>query len=108
MTSVPERAVPRRYRVVVIEGDGIGPEGLYIARGLGVATQDVVADTMLITRRGCERVARFAFDLATAGTGAPRDHVRRVTCVDKANVLRGYAFFREVVTAVSAQYPEVE
>jgi 3-isopropylmalate dehydrogenase len=83
-------------------------EGLYIARGLGVATADAVADTMLITRRGCERVARFAFDLARAGGGAPRDHVRRVTCVDKANVLRGYAFFRAVVSEVAAGYPDVE
>ncbi|HLZ69162.1 MAG TPA: isocitrate/isopropylmalate family dehydrogenase [Dehalococcoidia bacterium] len=82
-------------------------EGLYAARGRGVATADAVADTMLITRRGCERVARFAFDLARAGSGAPRDGVRRVTCVDKANVLRGFAFFRAVVEAVSAEYPEV-
>ncbi|MHB8576200.1 MAG: isocitrate/isopropylmalate dehydrogenase family protein [Dehalococcoidia bacterium] len=83
-------------------------EGLYISRGLGVSTLDAVADTMLITRRGTERVARFAFDLARAGSGAPRDRVRRVTCVDKANVLRGYDFFREVVTAVAAEYPDVE
>lgn len=82
-------------------------EGLYAARGLGVATADAVADTMLITRRGCERVARFAFELARAGSGAPRDGVRRLTCVDKANVLRGYAFFRAVVQEVAADYPEI-
>ncbi len=82
-------------------------EGLYAARGLGVATADAVADTMLITRRGCERVARFAFELARAGGGAPRDGVRRLTCVDKANVLRGYAFFRAVVREVAAAYPEI-
>ena len=83
-------------------------EGLYAARGLGVATADAVADTMLITRRGCERVARFAFELARVGNGAPRDGVRRLTCVDKANVLRGYAFFRSVVQALAADYPEIE
>ncbi len=82
-------------------------EGLYASRGRGVATADAVADTMLITRRGCERVARFAFDLARTGSGAPRDGVRRVTCVDKANVLRGYAFFRAVVGEVSVEYPEI-
>jgi 3-isopropylmalate dehydrogenase len=82
-------------------------EGLYAARGRGVATADAVADTMLITRRGCERVARFAFDLARAGGGAPRDGVRRLTCVDKANVLRGYAFFRAVVEELSGEYPEI-
>ncbi|HZU77260.1 MAG TPA: isocitrate/isopropylmalate family dehydrogenase [Dehalococcoidia bacterium] len=83
-------------------------EGLYIARGLGVATPDAVADTMLITRRGTERVARFALDLAHSGHGAPRDRVKRLTCVDKANVLRGYAFFRAVVAEVAAEYPDVE
>ena len=83
-------------------------EGLYISRGSGAATPDAVADTLLITRRGSERVARFAFDLAAAGHGAPRDGVRRVTCVDKANVLRSYALFRAVVGEVARDYPEIE
>jgi 3-isopropylmalate dehydrogenase len=52
-------------------------------------------------------VARFAFELARVGRGAPRDGVRRLTCVDKANVLRGYAFFRAVVQEVAAEYPEI-
>jgi len=83
-------------------------EGLYISRGSGVGTPDAVADTLLITRRGTERVARFAFELAQSGHGAPRDGVRRVTCVDKANVLRSYAFFRSVVAEVARAYPDVE
>ncbi len=83
-------------------------EGLYISRGSGAATPDAVADTLLITRRGSERVARFAFDLAAAGNGAPRDGVRRVTCVDKANVLRSYALFRLVVGEVAREYPGIE
>jgi len=82
-------------------------EGLYISRGLGIATRDAVADTLMVTRRGCERVARFAFELARAGGGAPRDGVRRVTCVDKANVLRSYAFFRAIVAEVAAEYVDV-
>jgi len=83
-------------------------EGLYISRGQGAVTPDAAADTLLVTRRGCERIARFAFDVAAAGHGAPRDGVRRVTCVDKANVLRSYAFFRAVVAAVATDYPSVE
>ena len=83
-------------------------EGLYISRGLGIVTPDAVTDTLMVTRRGCERVARFALDLAQAGHGAPRDGVRRVTCVDKANVLRSYAFFRGVTAEVATRYPEVE
>lgn len=83
-------------------------EGLYISRGQGAATQDAVVDSLLVTRRGCERIARFAFELARAGNGAPRDGVRRVTCVDKANVLRSYAFFRAIVTEVGERYADVE
>ncbi len=83
-------------------------EGLYISRGLGIVTADAATDTLMVTRRGCERVGRFAFELARSGNGAPRDRVRRVTSVDKANVLRSYAFFRRVITAIAEEYPDVE
>ena len=65
-------------------------------------------DQMLITRAGTERIARFAFEKATHRTGAPRDGVRRVTCVDKSNVLRSFALFREVFDEVAAEYPHIE
>lgn len=34
--------------------------------------------------------------------------MRRVTCVDKANVLRSCAFFRAIFDEVAADYPDVE
>ncbi|MGI8553069.1 MAG: isocitrate/isopropylmalate dehydrogenase family protein [Dehalococcoidia bacterium] len=83
-------------------------EGLYISRGLGVATDQAVADTLLVTRLGCERIARFAFDLARSRRGAPADGVHRVTCVDKSNVLRSLAFFRKIFYEVGEQYPDIE
>jgi len=83
-------------------------EGLYASRGRGFVTEDVTLDTMVITRRGVERVARRAFAIARQRAGAPGDGRRRVTCVDKANVLRGFAFFREGVRRVSEEFPEVE
>ena len=83
-------------------------EGLYLSRGNGVATRDAATDQLMITRAGVERVARFAFDLAATRSGAPADGVRRVTCVDKSNVLRSFALFREVFTEVSSRYPEIE
>ncbi|MEJ7638345.1 MAG: isocitrate/isopropylmalate family dehydrogenase [Singulisphaera sp.] len=55
-------------------------------------------------QRGTERVVRAAFRLARR-----RDRPRpRVTCVDKANILRSFAFFRKVFDEVAAEFPGVE
>lgn len=84
-------------------------EGLYASRGAGVNLRgEVVTDTLVMTRKGVERVARFCFELARRRNGAPRDGKRRVTVCDKANILRSYAFFRAVCTEVAAGYPDVE
>ncbi len=79
-------------------------EGLFASLGAGIVQADEVAiDTQVITRRGTERVVRAAFELARRRKKA----VPSVTCVDKANVLRSFAFFRKVFDEVSAQYPDV-
>ena len=84
-------------------------EGLYVARGAGVQLRsDLAVDTLVQTRMGVERVVRFAFELARSRNGAPRDGVKRVTCCDKANVLRSYAFFRSVFDEVAEEYPDIE
>ncbi len=51
-------------------------------------------DTMVITRRGSERVHDFSFRLAQRRKA--RGRPGRVTCVDKANVFRSMAFFRKI------------
>jgi isocitrate/isopropylmalate dehydrogenase len=83
-------------------------EGLYASRGRGVGNSWAVSDTMIITREGTLRVVRRAFEHARARDGAPHDGVKRVTCVDKSNVLRSYALFREIFTEISADYPDIE
>ncbi len=83
-------------------------EGLYASRGRGFVTEDVCLDTMVITRRGVERIARKALAIARQRAGAPADGRRRLTCVDKANVLRSFAFFRDGVRRVAAEFPDVE
>ena len=83
-------------------------EGLYASRGAGVLLRDELAtDTLVVTRRGTERVARFAFALARQRKGAPMDRQRRVTVCDKANILRSYAFFRAVCDEVGQSFPDV-
>jgi 3-isopropylmalate dehydrogenase len=83
-------------------------EGLYASRGLGIGNDRVRVDQLLVTREGVERVVRFAFHLARTRVGAPADGKRRVTCVDKSNVLRSYALFRSVFDEVATEFPDVE
>jgi 3-isopropylmalate dehydrogenase len=84
-------------------------EGLYAARGAGTLLRgEIAVDPLVQTRKGIERIVRFAFELARSRDGAPHDGRRRVTCCDKANVLRSYAFFRSVFDEVAVQYPDVE
>ena len=82
-------------------------EGLYASRGAGVRVgDDVAVDSMVITRAGTERIVKYAFEIAQERNGAPKDGVRRVTCVDKANVLKSQAYFRELFDGVAKSYPE--
>ena len=80
-------------------------EGIFASLGGGIVLGDQLAtDTQVITRRGTERVVRAAFRLAEK-RNKPNP---RVTCVDKANVLRSFAFFRKVFDQVAAEFPRVE
>ena len=57
----------------------------------------------VVTREGCERVMRFAFEFARVRGK------KKVTSVDKANVLtHGYGFWREVFTRVAKEYPDID
>ena len=102
---VPIKAKPGEIDYVIVREN---TEGLYLSRGKGVGTSEAMTDTMMITRKGTERVARYAFELARSRSGAPVDGVRRVTCVDKANVLASLAFFREVFDEVAQGFPDIE
>jgi 3-isopropylmalate dehydrogenase len=84
-------------------------EGLYASRGGGVrVADDLAVDSMVITRKGTERIVKHAFEIAEQRNGAPRDGKKRVTCVDKANVLKSQAFFREVYDEVAGEYPDTD
>jgi 3-isopropylmalate dehydrogenase len=75
---------------------------LFASRGTGRVEADRDAhDTMVITRKGSERVHEFSFRLAG------RRKKRLVTCVDKANVFASMAFFRKVFYEVAQRHPGV-
>ncbi len=84
-------------------------EGLFASFGGGSKVGDEVAtDTLVITRKGTSQVSDFAFRLARRRGGRPSDGRKCVTCVDKANVFRSFAFFREVFFDVARSYSDVE
>lgn len=101
----PIKAEPGEIDYVVVREN---TEGLYLSRGKGIGTDQAMSDTMMITRKGTERVARYAFELARKRKGAPSDGVSRVTCVDKSNVLASFAFFRQVFDEIAAEYPDIQ
>jgi 3-isopropylmalate dehydrogenase len=76
-------------------------EGLFSARLSTNPSDDEARDVLRLTRRGCERVIRFAFELA-------RKRRRHCTLVDKANVLPSMVFLRRIFDEVAAQYPDVQ
>ncbi len=77
----------------------------YLDRG---GTKELAVDSRVITRKGAERVIRFAFELAKDRAGAPSDGKHRVTCVDKSNVTAGCKLFRAIYDEVAAGYPRIE
>ncbi len=67
----------------------------------GAPGKRVAIDTMRYSEPEIERIARVAFELA-------RSRRRKVTSVDKANVLDCSRLWREVVTQVGQQYSDVK
>ncbi|MEM2907597.1 MAG: isocitrate/isopropylmalate dehydrogenase family protein [Candidatus Hadarchaeales archaeon] len=70
---------------------------------IDVDRDEIAYQIGVISRKGAERVIRYAFELARA------KGKRRVTSVDKANVLTHvYSLWREVFERVAKEYPDIE
>ena len=82
-------------------------EGLFASRGKGEVIDDREArDTLVITRATSERLFDFAFELARRRKERGGKGV--VTCVDKSNVFRSYAFFRKIFTERAQRFPDIK
>ncbi|RED12178.1 isocitrate/isopropylmalate dehydrogenase family protein [Pontivivens insulae] len=82
-------------------------EGLFYTQGRGEVTKNEARETLLITRDISEKLFEFAFALARSRKEVGRGP-GRVTCVDKANVFRAFAFFREMFDAEAARNPDLQ
>jgi 3-isopropylmalate dehydrogenase len=99
---------PEKVDMVIIREnteDAYAPGSFRIERG---GSTELVVSPTIITRKGTERVVRKAFELARRRNGAPSDGKRRVTCVEKSNIVRAHKFFREICKEISAEYPDIE
>jgi len=79
--------------------------GIYFGKPRGVTKLNEGGEkgvnTLVYTTKEIERIARVAFDLA-------RQRNKKVTSVDKANVLEATELWRKVVTGVHQDYSDVE
>ena len=78
-------------------------EGLYAGIEHDVIPDEAAESIRIITRRGTERIVRFAFEYARANGR------RLVTAVHKANILKATdGLFLRVAREVAEQYPDIE
>ena len=78
-------------------------EGAYGAEGQTLTADGEAAQSLIkVTRRGSERIVRYAFDLAR------RVGRKKVTIVHKANIMKTTSgLFLNVAREVAAQYPDI-
>jgi len=76
------------------------PRGRRVSPDGAFAGAEEAFDTMRYTRPEVERIARVAFEAA-------RKRDKRVTSVDKANVLETFQFWKDIVTEVHKDYPDI-
>ena len=79
-------------------------QGAYLAADSKVSEDGQRAESkMVVTRKGCERISRYAYDLAR------RAGREKVTIVHKANILKTVSgMFLDVAREVAADYPDIE
>lgn len=64
---------------------------------------EVAVQEMIFTRKGTERIIRYAFELARR-----EDRRKKVTMVDKANAIRAMDIWTRTFAEVGAEYPDIE
>ena len=79
-------------------------QGAYLAADANISEDGEIAESkMVVTRSGCERIARYAFELAR------REGRKKVTIVHKANILKFVSgMFLDVSREVAADYADIE
>src|SRR3982074_3727228 len=80
-------------------------EGLFASMGKGVVTDTEARETLVIPPNTPQRLFELSFRLAERRKA--RGRPGQLTCVDKANVFRAFAFFREMFDEAASRHPDV-
>ena len=81
-------------------------EGLFYTQGRGEVIDDQEArETLRITRATTEKLCDTAFQIARRRKA--KRGTASVTCVDKANVFRAFAFFRKIFDERAKSFPDI-
>src|SRR6201990_1115508 len=81
-------------------------EGLCASMGKGIVTDTEARETLVITRKTSERLFEFSFRLAERRKA--RGKPGSLACVDKANVVKAFAFFRRIFDEAAERHPDVK
>ncbi len=82
-------------------------EGLFADLAGGIVIDNEQArDTLIITREVSTKLFKTSFDLTARRK--QRGRPGRLTCIDKANVLRSMAFFRSIFDECARDYSEID
>jgi 3-isopropylmalate dehydrogenase len=84
-----------------VTGTGVQlPSQPVTATKIGTVPDERAFDTMVYRRSEVERIARAAFRLAAARR-------KKVTSIDKANILTSMVLWREVVSEIGKEFPDI-
>ncbi|MEJ2248118.1 MAG: 3-isopropylmalate dehydrogenase [Candidatus Lokiarchaeota archaeon] len=76
-------------------------EGLYANIG-GFLKNDEAQNLMIYTRKGCERIIKYAFEFAK------KMNHSKITSVDKANLLKTSKLWRKIFHEIATDYPNLK
>ena len=97
--GVPSRYASSNVDVVIVREN---VEDLYAGIEY-MQTPGVAQCLKIITRKGCEKIIRLAFEFARS------EGRKRVTCATKANIMKfSEGFMKKTFEAVAPEYPEIE
>jgi 3-isopropylmalate dehydrogenase len=105
--NTPRRLLDERAHQIDLIVLRESTEGLFYTHGRGEVIGDSEArETLRITRPTTEKLCDTAFKLAERRKA--KGGKGRVTCVDKANVFRAFAFFRKIFDERAAKFPAIQ